>query len=202
MSHSSQSSPQGKNSQRSDAPGKTWSLFSPILTKTPLPLFDHQRVTEVLGMRKDLGLLCPVQIIVHPCVSHGWELVSPWTFFPDLPHNHRRARHLVTESRSLFAVPAKPVRGWHITEWALVPGWKNPAIWLCTCRWASVSEARVSSPDITPWTRSLKRVLDVQSMEASPPWQQKLILRHSHSSCTPMIQSQKYQGQWAQQPRG
>ena len=131
MSHSSQNSPQGRDIQRSGASKQTWSLSSPRLAKNPLLLFAHQRVTKVLGMGKDLGIICPMQISAPLC--------SPWVgaVFPmrvlckssSWPQKCKIRGGPVTE----FVHSTSQASVWladHTLGPPALPGWKNPEMFI------------------------------------------------------------------------
>lgn len=131
MSHSSQNSPQGRDIQRSGASKQTWSLSSPRPTKKPLLLFAHQRVTKVLGMGKDLGIICTMQISVPLC--------SPWVgaVFPmrvlckssSRPQKCKIHGGPVTE----FVHSTSQASVWladHTLGPPALPGWKNPEMFI------------------------------------------------------------------------
>lgn len=175
MSHSSQNSPQGRDIQRSGASKQTWSLSSPRLTKNPVLLFAHQRVTKVLGMGKDLGIM---QISVPLC--------SPWVGagFPmrvlckssSRPQKCKIHGGPVTE----FVHSTSQASAWladHTLGPPALPGWKNPEMFIvhvpldsfCVCGQSLFPSCYHSR------TRFLKRA---PGHAGSPPQQQEFILGH------------------------
>lgn len=102
--------PRGRTLREVDAPGKTWPLFSPILTKTLASLCSPESHRSAGGCERTL-VFCPVQIIVCPCSCIGAG--SPVNVLCRSSSQSTEELYTrVTKSRSLFAVPAKPVRGW------------------------------------------------------------------------------------------
>lgn len=128
MSHSSQNSPQGRDIQRSGAAKQTWSLSSPRLTKNPVLLFAHQRVTKVLGMGKDLGIM---QISVPLCslwVGAGFPM-RVLCKSSSRPQKCKIHGGPVTE----FVHSTSQASAWladHTLGPPALPGWKNPEMFI------------------------------------------------------------------------